>query len=459
MRVSKTSFTAIWIVTLLGCILLLTCCKGKQYNSLPVQDAGIAVFFHDTERIEYIMPFPDWVPDRLGLYNAKKWPKDKREFKIQFVNGDQDIYTRTLQDWNISIGKLTGLKFTQVTTKPDLIVSFTQNNQAWSYVGKDAGLIAAQGQVTMNLGWHIRYRENQQGERFGTGVHEMMHTLGYIHTLQSPAAAGKLIWNKEVVYARFARMGWSRQQVDQQVFNLYPASQVTDPQWDPTSIMAYSIAPGEANIVIGRNNQLSGFDIAKLQEDYGKAAAALDAELISCFKPARQSSNYMVPTSSRIPYPASNAFDCRNQPLHGANFSQTGLELSPWLEVDLGANFQINQIDVINRMDNSIAKGRLKRFRLFVTNSPLTALPISGEVAAYNQASPALDSIKYNLNVNGRYVRLWMENPAANYLSLSELRVWGNPSQIVCRDTIYRVQVVTFRDSVVRICDTVSRTL
>lgn len=450
MKVSKTSFKAILEATLFGCLFILSECRERQYQSLPVQDAGIAVSFHDTERIEYIMPFPDWIPDRLGLYNAKKWPKEKREFRVQFVNGDQDIYTRTLQDWNTSIGKLTGLRFTQVPTKPDLIVSFTANNQAWSYVGKDAGMIAAQGQVTMNLGWHIRYRENQGGERFGTGVHEMMHTLGYIHTLQSPAAAGKLIWNKEVVYARFARMGWSRQQVDQQVFNLYPASQVTDPNWDPASIMAYSIAPGEANIVIGRNNQLSGFDVSKLQEDYGKASASLDAELISCFKPARQSSNYNVQNS----YPADKAFDCRNQPLHGANFSQTGLDQNPWIEVDLGANFQINQIDVINRIDNSIAKGRLKRFRLFVTNSPLTALPISGEVAAYNQASPALDSIKYTTSAYGRYVRLWMENASANYLSISEVRVWGNPSQIICRDTIYRVQVVSFRDSVVRICDT-----
>lgn len=455
MRVSKTGFTAIWIVVLLGCILLLTCCGISKRKTLPVQDAGIAVFFHDTERIEYIMPFPDWIPDRLGLYNAKKWPKEKREFRIQMVNGDQDIYNRTLQDWNASIGNLTGLRFTQVTTKPDLIVSFTPNNQAWSYVGKDAGLVASQGQVTMNLGWHIRYRENQGGERFGTGVHEMLHTLGYIHTLQSPAAAGKLIWNKEVVYAKYARMGWSRQMVDQQVFNLYTTAQVTDPAWDPTSIMAYSISPGEANIVIGRNNALSGFDMQKLQADYAISpitAGLTQDSLLSCFKPARQSSPY----NSRNSYPASNAFDCRNQPLHGANFSHTGLEASPWIEVDLQANYQINQIDVINRMDpnNDIAKSRLKRFRLFVSNSPLTELPISGEVAAYNQASPALDSIKYQVSVYGRYVRLWMENPAANYLSLSEVRVWGQPSQIVCRDTIYKVQVVSFRDSVVRICDT-----
>lgn len=166
-------------------------------------------------------------------------------------------------------------------------------------------------------------------------------------------------------------------------------------------------------------------------------------DLVSCFKPARQSSNYNGANS----YPAEKAFDCRNQPTHGANFSQTGLEATPWLEVDLQASFHITQIDVINRMDNNIAKGRLKRFRIFVTDIPLTELPIAGEVASYNQANPALDSIKYTINANGRYVRLWMEGPAANYLSISELRVFGDSITVepcIPRDTIYRV----LRDSI-----------
>lgn len=441
----KTSMRAI----ILTGLIIASVCRVSRYKTLPVQDAGIAVFFADTERIEYIMPFPDWIPDRLGLYNAKKWPKDKREFRIQMVNGDQDIYARTLQDWNTSIGNLTGLRFSQVTTKPDLIVSFTPNNQAWSYVGKDAGLIAAQGQVTMNLGWHIRYRENQGGERFGTGVHEMLHTLGYIHTLQSPAAAGKLVWNKEVVYAKYARMGWSRQMVDQQVFNLYTTSQVTDPAWDPTSIMAYSISPGEANIVIGRNNALSNFDIQKLQADYatGPITAGLTQDsLLSCFKPARQSSNYNSVNS----YPADKAFDCRNQPLHGANFSHTGLEASPWIEVDLGNNYQINQIDVINRMDNATAKSRLKKFKIYTSVFPITNL---SPVVVDHTASAPIDSVKFQVQASGRYVRLQADMVPANYLNLSEVRVWGSSASIVCRDTIIKVPYTAYRDSLISICN------
>lgn len=177
-------------------------------------------------------------------------------------------------------------------------------------------------------------------------------------------------------------------------------------------------------------------------------------DIISCFKLARQSSNYNGANS----YPADKAFDCRNQPTHGANFSQTGLEQFPWIEVDLQGVYQINQIDVINRQDNAIAKGRLKKFRIFVTDTPLTSLPATGEVAAYNRISPALDSIKFPVNAQGRYLRLWMENTAAaNYLSLSEIRIWGQtpsepPVVTVCDTVIYQVPVM--RDSMVITCDT-----
>lgn len=197
------------------------------------------------------------------------------------------------------------------------------------------------------------------------------------------------------------------------------------------------------------------FLILLLSANCGDKSAQTQAvgDLISCFKPARQSSNYNGANS----YPADKAFDCRNQPTHGANFSQTGLEQFPWIEVDLGATYQINQIDVINRQDNAIAKGRLRKFRIFVTNTPLTALPAEGEVAAYDRVNPALDSIKFPVNVQGRYLRLYMINTAAaNYLSISEIRVFAQPASeppvTVCDTVIYQVPVM--RDSMVITCDT-----
>lgn len=457
----------------IGFIALFAALSCKPvYQPENYQLAGLNVSLPDTSRMEYIMPFPDWIPNRLGLYNAKKWPREKREFRIQFVNGDQDIYNRTLEDWEKGITTKTGLRFVQytppsgliqkawaflVSDKPDMITSFTQNNQAWSYVGKDLAQIAAQNQSTMNLGWHIRYRNNEGGERYGTGNHEMLHALGYIHTLQSPASVGNLVWNKDFVYAKYAKLGWNKTMVYINVLSTYSASIVTDNAWDPKSIMCYPVGPGEANIQVGRNNEFSSIDNMKLISDYAGAEPPVTGgntegdSLLSCFRPARQSSNYNAQNS----YPAEKAFDCRNQPLHGANFSQTGLELNPFIEVDLGQTYNIGQIDVINRMDNSIAKARLKRFRIFATNTPLTELPLTGEIASYNQASPALDSIKYTVNANARYVRLWMENAAPNYLSLSELRVWGSQTSVICRDTIYKVPYISFRDSLVRICDTV----
>ncbi|MFZ7154008.1 MAG: M12 family metallopeptidase, partial [Bacteroidota bacterium] len=276
---------------ILAAIISLSC--SSKFKPETYQAAGISVHFED--KVEYIMPYPSWVPDQLGLLNAKKWPKDKREFRIQFVNGDQDIYTKTLQDWDKGITRKTGLKFTQVATQPDMIVSFVQNNQAWSYVGKDLAQIAKQGQPTMNLGWHIKYRNNEGGERYGTGNHEMLHALGYIHTLQSPAAVGNLKWNRDFVYAKYAKLGWNKTMVDANVLSTYSNTIVTDNQWDPKSIMCYPVGPGEANIQVGRNNEFSSIDDMKLVSDYAGAVPPTTGNtftdsLISCFKPARQSS-------------------------------------------------------------------------------------------------------------------------------------------------------------------------
>ena len=440
MKSLKTSF-------ILAAMISLSC--SSKFKPESYQAAGISVHFED--KVEYIMPYPSWVPNQLGLYNAKKWPKDKREFRIQFVNGDQDIYTETLQDWDKGITSKTGLKFVQVNTQPDMIVSFVQNNQAWSYVGKDLAQIAKQGQPTMNLGWHIKYRNNEGGERYGTGNHEMLHALGYIHTLQSPAAVGNLKWNRDFVYAKYAKLGWNKTMVDANVLSTYSNTIVTDNQWDPRSIMCYPVGPGEANIQVGRNNEFSSIDDMKLVSDYAGVVPPTTGNqfadsLISCFKPSRQSSNYNAPNS----YPADKANDCRNQPLHGANFSHTGSEASPWWEVDLGDTFRISQIDVINRMDNATAKNRLKKFKIYTSLFPITNL---SPIVVDHTASAPIDSVKFQVQASARYVRLQAEMSPANYLNLSEIRVWGSPAAVICRDSIIRVPYTAFRDSVVQVCN------
>lgn len=443
----KTHFKALYCAIFI--ILSGYSCVNRTTARLinPIHQAGLSVYLPDSLRIEYIMPSPGWIPQKLGLYSSKKWPKEKKEFRIKWADGDADIQAKTLADFKSGIqDKINAAgnrdwKFVTVTTTPDFIISFTANNQAWSYVGTDCGHIAKTGQVTMNLGWHIRYRNNEGGERFGTGCHEMLHALGYIHTLQSPACEGKLIWNKETVYAKYARMGWSRAQVDANVFTLYPSDQISDNGCDFKSIMCYSVAQGEANVVVGRNNAFTGVDNAKVVADYagGSLPVVVGDSIISVGKPSKQSSNYNAANS----YPSDKAFDGRSWPEHGANFSHTGSELQPWIEVDLQRDYTVSKIVLVNRGD--CCGNRLGKFRITVTQFPVLAYPNAGFVYDNTTALTNGQVITIPVSASGRYVRLSSDNSTPQPLHISEFSVYGKAKTtgIVC-DTFKIV-----RDSIV----------
>lgn len=421
----------------------------------PLHQAGLSVYLPDSLRVEYIMPTPSWAPQRLGLYSSKKWPKDKTEFRIKWADGDADIQSKTLADFKagiqdkINAAGNTAWKFVAVTANPDFIISFTQNNQAWSYVGTDCSFTASRGLVTMNLGWHIRYRNNEGGERFGTGCHEMLHALGYIHTLQSPACEGKLIWNKEVVYAKYARMGWSRAQVDANVFTLYPQDQISDNGCDFSSIMCYSVASGEANVVVGRNNAFTHLDDSRIRADYGGSVAppppppppVVDSS-ISKGKPATMSSQYLPNTNN---YPASMVNDGIKTSVN--NFNHTQAELKPWVQLDLGATYKVTKTEIVNRVGCTQCVGRLKKFRVTITPYPVLAYPEAGYLLQYTNDTGAKDGevITSTATATGRYVRLWVDNGTVpTFLHLAEITIWGVPQTGIVCDTFKIV-----RDSIV----------
>lgn len=74
----------------------------------------------------------------------------------------------------------------------------------------------------------------------GITLHEFGHLLGLHHENQSPAA--NIQWNKPVVYDYYQRViGWSKEQVDSQIFNALPTSYYnTYTPYDSSSVMTYS---------------------------------------------------------------------------------------------------------------------------------------------------------------------------------------------------------------------------
>jgi len=107
---------------------------------------------------------------------------------------------------------------------------------SWSAVGRDALWIPFDF-ATMNFGWFDDSTDDEEFSR--TVLHEFGHALGLVHEHQSPAAG--IAWDREKVYALFAKDGWDRAKVDANVFHRYSVTQTNFSAFDPNSIMEYSI--------------------------------------------------------------------------------------------------------------------------------------------------------------------------------------------------------------------------
>ena len=98
---------------------------------------------------------------------------------------------------------------------------------------------------------------------------EFGHALGCIHEQASPAA--DIHWNKEATYRYYeTTQGWSKEDVDQQVFEKYstPTTQFT--AWDKNSIMQYPIPAGLTTdgVQVGWNKDLTDTDKQFIKSKY-----------------------------------------------------------------------------------------------------------------------------------------------------------------------------------------------
>jgi len=185
------------------------------------------------------------------------WPPGSI-LNVRFLGGAPQIRQR-VEHYAHQWEEFANIKFNFVTSGPAQIrIAFMEGDGSWSYLGTQALIFSDQQIPTMNYGWLQPTTDEEEYAR--VVLHEFGHALGCIHEHQHPENG--IPWDKEKAYAYYGQQGWTRSEVDTQVFQQYSADITRASDFDRDSIMMYPI-PEQITVgdfAVGWNRQLSELD-------------------------------------------------------------------------------------------------------------------------------------------------------------------------------------------------------
>jgi len=201
---------------------------------------------------------------RATFWTVKLWDNG-RTIRVKFLDGDPAVQAKVeaiAHEWEADANLK--LKFV-ASGASEIRISFAEKGFSWSTVGTDAQTVPT-SEATMNYGWlepTTSLREYQRVVR-----HEFGHALGMIHEHQNPVAV--IPWDKPAVYAYYAQQGWSKDDVDWNLFHVFEESTTNHSAFDATSIMQYAVPDSltVGSYQIGWNTTLSPLDKEYMRRQY-----------------------------------------------------------------------------------------------------------------------------------------------------------------------------------------------
>jgi Astacin (Peptidase family M12A) len=200
---------------------------------------------------------------RMAIITNSMWPRGST-LTVVFMDGPQDVRQKVEQvahGWE----QYANIHFDFGNhADADVRISFEQEG-SWSFLGTVCRQIPA-NEPTMNFGWLTSDSDDEEYSR--VVLHEFGHALGAIHEHQSPDV--QIPWDKEAVYAYYARQGWSRTQVNENLFKAYSPEGIQNSRFDRESIMLYAVdnALTVGDWEVGWNTRLSDLDKSFIASQY-----------------------------------------------------------------------------------------------------------------------------------------------------------------------------------------------
>jgi len=109
-------------------------------------------------------------------------------------------------------------------------------------------------------------------------------------------------------------------------------------------------------------------------------------------------------------------------------YSLTAAQLQPWWQLDLGAQFVVSSVEIKHRYCYG-CNSYLIRNNVFISASPFSSNinTVKADPTIYEFPYVATNLTLNNINIKGRYLRIWAEYSAPNHLGLLEVKVTGCP--------------------------------